>query len=135
MMSLLDRAPRLVALSLFASLLAAASARADATFSFADTPGRLPKTVVPIHYSIDLRPDLEKSTLAGSELVDIEVREATDRVVLNALNLTVDTAAIEGESAQAATGTSFASAFRPRSTSSAAASMRSNIRPARAANA
>jgi len=102
MMSLLDRAPRLVALSLFASLLAAASARADATFSFADTPGRLPKTVVPIHYSIDLRPDLEKSTLAGSELVDIEVREATDRVVLNALNLTVDTAAIEGESAQAA---------------------------------
>src|SRR5438046_2524146 len=77
-------------------------ALADATVSFADTPGRLPKTVVPIHYSIDLKPDLEKSTLAGSELVDIEVREATDRVVLNALNLTVDTAAIEGESAQAA---------------------------------
>ena len=54
------------------------SARAEQPYSFAATPGKLPKTVVPIHYAIDLRPDLEKLTLAGSEVVDIEVAEPTE---------------------------------------------------------
>ena len=64
-------------------------AAAEAPFSFATTPGKLPKTVVPVHYAIDLKPDLDKLTFAGSETVDIEVLEPTDRLVLNAVDLAV----------------------------------------------
>ena len=68
---------------------------AEALYSFEATPGRLPKTVVPINYAIELAPDLEKLTLAGSELVDIEVREATAQLVLNAVNMTLDEVSVD----------------------------------------
>jgi len=97
MNSLLDRAGTLLAEALLVMLLTTGSSGAEPTFSFAATPGKLPKTVVPIHYSLDLQPDLDKLTLAGAEIVDIEVFEPTDRLVLNAVNLTVDVAAIEGD--------------------------------------
>jgi aminopeptidase N len=73
-----------------ASLAAAAPG-----YSFDTTPGRLPKTVVPIHYAIELEPDLEKLTLAGAEVIDIEVREPTARIVLNAVNLALTTATVD----------------------------------------
>src|SRR2546430_9933836 len=103
MASLFNRAPGRIAWTLIALLIAAASARAEQPYPFAATPGKLPKTVVPIHYAIDLRPDLEKLTLAGSEVVDIEVAAPTDRLVLNAVNMTVTSAAIEGDVGSAAT--------------------------------
>ena len=78
------------------AVLAAAGARAEAPYSFADTPGRLPKTVVPIRYAIELAPDFEKLSVAGSERVDIDVKEPTDKLVLNAVDMTVASAAIEG---------------------------------------
>src|SRR5215217_2816398 len=96
MMSLFKRAGTLVFSALLVTLLATGSSSAEPTYSFAATPGKLPKTVVPIHYSLDLQPDIDKLTLAGAEVVDIEVTEPTDRLVLNAVNLTVETAAIEG---------------------------------------
>src|SRR5258707_83154 len=34
-------------------------AHADAPYSFATTPGQLPKTVAPVHYTLDLQPNLE----------------------------------------------------------------------------
>jgi aminopeptidase N len=94
---MLDRAAAVFVGMLIVLLLAAGSSRAEPTFSFAATPGKLPKTVVPIHYSLDLQPDLDKLTIAGAEVVDIEVAEPTDRIVLNVVNMTVDTAAIEGD--------------------------------------
>src|SRR5205085_375207 len=103
MASLLIRASGRIAWVLIALVIAAAGASAEQPYSFAATPGKLPKTVVPIHYAIDLRPDLEKLTLAGSELVDIEVTAPTDQLVLNAVNMTVETAAIEGDAGQTAT--------------------------------
>ena len=69
---------RLIFTVVAVSLALAATARAEAPFSFGATPGKLPKTVVPTHYAIDLRPDLEKLTGAGSEVGDIEVRQFTD---------------------------------------------------------
>src|SRR5438477_485842 len=42
-----------------------------------------------------------KLTIAGAEVVDIEVTEPTDRLVLNAVNLTVETAVIEGDAGRA----------------------------------
>jgi aminopeptidase N len=79
--------------------LAAGHATAEPVFSFGATPGKLPKTVVPIHYALDLTPDLDKLTFSGSEVVDIEVMEPTPRLVLNAVDLTIEAAAIESEAA------------------------------------
>src|SRR5947209_18488145 len=96
MASLLIRASGRIAWVLIALMIAATSARAEQPYSFAATPGKLPKTVVPIHYAIDLKPDLEKLTLAGSELGDIEVTATTGRLVMNADHMTgADDPAVE----------------------------------------
>src|SRR5271170_6142192 len=65
-------------------------ARAEPTYSFDTTPGKLPKTVIPVHYAIELTPDLATLKLAGVEVVDIEVREPTARLILNAVDMTLD---------------------------------------------
>src|SRR5437899_3238008 len=80
---------RLAAMTLLFAVVGASAAAAEQVYSFDRTPGRLPKTVIPIHYAIELEPDLENLTLAGSEVVDIEVREPTDRLVLNAVGMTL----------------------------------------------
>jgi len=69
-------------------LVVSGAARAEQFFSFDATPGKLPKTVVPISYSIELRPDAESLALPGVEVIDIEVREPTARLTLNAVNTT-----------------------------------------------
>jgi aminopeptidase N len=89
--------------ALIALFFTVANAQAEEPYSFAATPGKLPKTVVPIHYAIDLKPDAEKFTLAGSEVIDIEVTAPTDRLTLNAVNMTVTSATIEGDVGPAAT--------------------------------
>src|SRR5215469_6054505 len=83
-------------------LLASATGRATAepAFSFGETPGKLPKTVAPIHYALDLTPDLDKLTLSGTESVEIEVTAPTERLVLNAVDITIEAASIESEAAQ-----------------------------------
>jgi aminopeptidase N len=88
----------LVAATLVVVLVAAPGlCAAEPVYSFAATPGRLPKTVVPLHYAIDLKPDLESLVISGSEMVEIEVLQPTDRLVLNAVNMTLDAASLDGE--------------------------------------
>jgi aminopeptidase N len=82
-------------LALALSLALFPSAHAEAAYSFETTPGKLPKTVVPTHYGIELVPDLQKLTLSGTELVDIEVREPTTRIVLNAVNMSLSGVSID----------------------------------------
>ena len=72
------------------------AARAEPVFSFDATPGKLPKTVVPISYSIELRPDAESLALPGVEVIDIEVREPTARLTLNAVNTTFASVTVDG---------------------------------------
>src|SRR6266404_872291 len=64
---------RSLAASLVLLLSVVATAMAEPVFSFDTTPGKLPKSVVPLHYAIELTPDLESLKLAGVETVDIEV--------------------------------------------------------------
>src|SRR5205085_7171333 len=64
-------------------LSASAALAAESRFTFDSTPGQLPKTVVPSHYNIRLKPDLKTLTFEGTEAVDIEVRKATRIIVLN----------------------------------------------------
>src|SRR4051812_39819348 len=94
MIGMRDRTAWLIGLIL--SLVAVSGACAGEPYSFDATPGKLPKTVVPIHYALDLRPDLDKLTLSGSEAIEIEVRAPTDRIVLNAVRMTFASAAIDG---------------------------------------
>src|SRR5579871_3636163 len=82
-------------------LLAVGRAAAEPAFSFAATPGKLPKTVAPIRYALDLIPDLDKLSLSGSEVVDIEVMAPAERLVLNAVDMTIDAAAVDSEAASA----------------------------------
>src|SRR5436305_10514191 len=77
------------------------SAAAEAGFSFDATPGKLPKTVVPVHYAIELTPDLQNLSLAGVEVVDIEVREAGAQLVLNAVNTTFGAVTVDDDAQRA----------------------------------
>jgi aminopeptidase N len=69
--------------------------RAEPSFTFDATPGKLPKTIVPINYSIELRPDAESLALPGVEVVDIEVREPTARLMLNAVNIAIASVTVD----------------------------------------
>src|SRR5262245_3235892 len=80
----------------FTLLVLLTAAHADAPYSFEATPGQLPKAVVPTHYTLDLQPNLEAHTVAGSAVIDIEVRTSTDRFVLNAVDMTFSAASLDG---------------------------------------
>ncbi|MEH2523161.1 MULTISPECIES: M1 family metallopeptidase [unclassified Bradyrhizobium] len=82
-------------------LVISGAARAEPVFSFDSTPGKLPKTVVPINYSIELRPDAESLALPGVEVIDIEVREPTARLTLNAVNTTFASVTVDDGAARA----------------------------------
>jgi len=95
-MRLLERAGRLIAAIAVTVSFGAASALAGAPFSFADTPGKLPKTVVPVHYTLDLKPDLDRLTVTGSQVVEIDVKAPTDRLLLNTVRTTFASAVVDG---------------------------------------
>jgi puromycin-sensitive aminopeptidase len=56
---------------------------------------RLPKNVVPKRYAIRLIPDLEKFTFSGEESVAITVNESTSEILLNALEMEIDSVRVE----------------------------------------
>jgi len=58
---------------------------AQEKFVFENTPGKLPKTLVPRHYLIHLEPDLEGMRTEGSEAIEIEVFKPSSQIVLNAV--------------------------------------------------
>jgi aminopeptidase N/puromycin-sensitive aminopeptidase len=49
---------------------------------------RLPQTVRPDHYSLAITPDLKAATFTGIETIDITLTEPTDRITLNAAEIT-----------------------------------------------
>src|SRR5262249_17947112 len=62
---------------------------AEAPFKFESTPGKLPKDIVPRHYRLSLRPDLEKLVTTGKVEIEIEVLKPSGQIVLNALDLEI----------------------------------------------
>src|SRR5260370_36377734 len=66
-------------------------------FSFKDTPGKLPKDVVPTDYSVRIVPDIDRLTFAGTETVKLNVRRRVRQLVLNALELKIEAASIDGK--------------------------------------
>src|SRR5207244_10844551 len=70
---------------------------AEKPFDFASTPGKLPKQVRPTEYAIWVKPELKKLAFAGRETVKLNVAEPTRELILNALDLTITDAEIDGK--------------------------------------
>jgi aminopeptidase N len=79
------------------SLTLATTLNAEKPFDFATTPGELPKQVVPEEYAIRIVPDLGKFAFTGSETVKLNVRKPVRRLVLNALEIKITGASLDGK--------------------------------------
>lgn len=79
------------------SLISLATLNAEKPFDFASTPGKLPKNVLPEEYTIRIVPNLEKHSFTGSETVKLNVREPVKQLVLNALEIKINKASIDGK--------------------------------------
>jgi aminopeptidase N len=75
---------------------------AEPLFSFEAAPGKLPKSVVPTRYDIDLTPDLDRLTIAGQETVALDVRAPVSRITLNAVNIAIEEATVDDGTQRAA---------------------------------
>ena len=61
-----------------------------------DTPSyKLPETVVPERYEIRLTPDLKTFTFEGQETITVTVREPVTEIVLNAIELSIQSVSIQ----------------------------------------
>lgn len=66
-------------------------------YNFYETPGKLPKEVVPREYSMRVVPNIDNFTFAGSEMVTLNVRSSVRQLVLNALELKIQGASVDGK--------------------------------------
>ena len=87
------RVPLLALLVLF--LVSSLVAAVEKPFNFKETPGKLPKDVVPTEYAIRIVPNLDNFTFAGSESVKLNVRSPVHQLVLNGLELKIEAASID----------------------------------------
>ncbi len=48
---------------------------------------RLPTTVIPTHYTLELTPDLKAATFSGDEAIDVNISQATRSITLNVIEI------------------------------------------------
>ena len=71
-----------------------------------DSPSyRLPRTVIPEHYELELTPDLGTATFTGTVVIRINVTEPVTEILLNAAELEVSSAVVRRDVGRAADGT------------------------------
>ena len=92
------RVPLLALLALF--LISSFVQAVEKPFNFNETPGKLPKEVVPTEYAIRIVPNIDNFTFAGSETVKLNVRSRVHQLVLNALELKIEAASVDGKELQ-----------------------------------
>src|SRR6266849_9994120 len=68
---------------------------AEKPFQFATIPGKLPKEVLPVEYSVRIVPNIDKFTFTGTETVKLSVRSPVRQLVLNALELEITSASVD----------------------------------------
>ncbi|WP_245612182.1 M1 family metallopeptidase [Sphingomonas changbaiensis] len=66
---------------------------------------QLPRTAVPRHYAIEVTPDAPNLRFSGRVAIDVDVVKPTDRLVLNAKELTFDSVSIRAGSGAPKPGT------------------------------
>src|SRR5438128_2021356 len=69
---------------------------AENPYEFANTPGKLPKQVVPLEYSIRIAQDLAKLTFTGSERIKVKATQPIRELVLNSAELEIAKALVDG---------------------------------------
>src|SRR5438309_2117322 len=69
---------------------------AENPYEFANTPGKLPKQVVPLEYWVRIVPDLAKLTFTGSERIKLKAAAPTRELVLNSAELEIAKASVDG---------------------------------------
>ncbi len=90
--------PTLVRLvSLTALAVTSMTSAAEAPYAFGSTPGKLPKDVIPQEYTVNLIPDVTSKTFRGTESITIKVLRPTSKIVLNQLDLNIDSASLAGK--------------------------------------
>ena len=89
--------PLLPFLAALLSITFPAIMSAEKPFSFKDTPGKLPKEVVPTDYSIRIVPNIDALKFSGTETVKLDVRNPVHRLVLNALEMEISEASLDGK--------------------------------------
>jgi puromycin-sensitive aminopeptidase len=108
----LAQARFLLALPVAQTLLAALAPAGAATstvrpegeeMNLDDSPGsmdpyRLPRHILPHRYDLRLEPDLDRATFAGRETVVLTITQTTGFIVLNAVDLVISSAILEGSS-------------------------------------
>jgi aminopeptidase N len=87
-------------LCLLIGLLSALPSLATEPFSFDTAPGRLPKDVVPLDYTVSIVPDVASMSFAGSESVNLEFRDSTAIIRLNSLNESLHDVRLDGQPVQ-----------------------------------
>jgi len=55
----------------------------------------LPKNIKPLHYQLELKPDIQNFTFSGNETIDVNIAESSSNIVLNALDIDIGSASIE----------------------------------------
>jgi aminopeptidase N len=80
------------------AILGFATSALAARFDFDSTPGRLPKDVVPTHYTLRLDLDPALVTFTGRAEIDVTVRRPTTGIVLQATELDAVSVALTSES-------------------------------------
>src|SRR5215471_1638915 len=84
-----------VLLLLVSFLLRSSVVAVEKPFNFNETPGKLPKEVVPTDYAIRIVPNLDNFTFTGSETVKLNVRSPVHQLVLNGLELKIEAASVD----------------------------------------
>src|SRR5437867_11525564 len=79
------------------SIMVPSIVTAEKPFSFKETPGKLPKEVVPTDYSIRIVPKIDQFTFTGTETVKLNVRSPVHQLVLNTLELKIESASVDGK--------------------------------------
>ena len=93
-------APLRSAFAVAAALCLPVALLAEKPFAFADTPGQLPKTVRPQHYTLRIQPDLDQRITTGTATIELEVLQPVTALVLNANDLAIDSAVLADDPAQ-----------------------------------
>ncbi len=75
---------------LFLFFVASLFGAVEKPFNFNETPGKLPKEVVPTEYAIRIVPNIDNFTFSGSETVKLNARSPVHQLLLNALELKID---------------------------------------------
>ena len=58
---------------------------------------RLPRSILPINYAVEIAPDRDQGRFSGSVTVQAEVATETSELRCNSLELEITTAAIDGQ--------------------------------------